>query len=522
MYDYRPILRANGLLLTFLGLAMAVPALVDVAVGNIDWQVFTAAGAFCIFIGVGFVMATQIAAGEKRAAHLSVPQAFMLTVSAWVMIGFFGALPFAFSDLDLSLTDALFESFSGITTTGATVITGLDTAPPGILLWRSILQWLGGIGIVVMAIAVLPMLQVGGMQLFRLESSDASDKILPRATQIAAALSLLYLALTLICIAGYWGAGMSAFDAVAHAMTTIATGGYSTHDQSMAYFDSAAIDTIATVFMILGSLPFVLYLQAVRGGWRALFYDDQVRAFLLILLGAIACITMYLAGQEVAEVAADTAIIVSEDITGAEQSALTPRDEQELKNATRTIGQALRMAMFNVVSVMTGTGYATDNYGVWGTFPAAFFFILMFIGGCAGSTSCGIKIFRYQVVMAAARVELGHLIRPHAVLRPRFNGRPVPAGVTQSVMSFFVLFAAAYGLLVVALAAIGLDATTALSGAAAAIANVGPGLGDIIGPAGHYGTLPDTAKWVLMAGMLLGRLELFTVLVFFLPAFWRG
>lgn len=519
MYDLRPILMANGFMLLVLGAAMGIPALADLVARHPDWQVFTAAAGFTLFMGGAFVLGTRTIQGGER-TMLSVPQAFMLTTSAWLMIGLFGALPFYFSDLDLSITDALFESVSGITTTGATVLTSLDTAPPGLLLWRAILQWLGGIGIIVMAIAVLPMLQVGGMQLFRLESSDTSDKILPRATQIASAIGWLYLAISFACFVFYWAAGMSAFDALAHALTTIATGGYSTHDASIGHFNSGLIDGGATLFMVLGSLPFVLYLQAVRGGWRQLVNDDQVQAFAMVIVAAIAAMTFYLAAQDVADAALVAVEVVQAE--GGETAETLLADEGAVAEATLSIGRALRMAAFNVVSIMTGTGYATEDYTTWGTFPVAFFFIIMFVGGCAGSTSCGIKIFRFQVIAEAAKVELVHLMRPHAVVRPRFNGAPISQGVVSSVMSFFVLFAVAYAVLALALAAAGLDIVTALSGAASAIANVGPGLGDIIGPAGTFESLPGSAKWVLMAGMILGRLELFTVLVFFAPSFWRG
>lgn len=515
----------NGFMLALLGVAMGIPALADLVVGHPDWQVFTIAAGFTLFVGGAFVLGTRAQSSGERTL-LSVPQAFMLTTSAWLLIGLFGALPFYFSDLGLSMTDALFESVSGITTTGATILTSLDTAPPGLLLWRALLQWLGGIGIIVMAIAVLPMLQVGGMQLFRLESSDTSEKILPRATQIAAAIGWLYLAITFICFVFYWAAGMSPFDALAHALTTIATGGYSTHDASIGHFDSALIDGGATLFMVMGSLPFVLYLQAVRGGWRQLVRDDQVQAFVVTLIAAITAMTFYLAAQDVADAAIEAVEIVEISVEDAATDEVTEVLVEEgataVADATLSIGRALRMAAFNVVSIVTGTGYATEDYATWGTFPTVFFFLIMFIGGCAGSTSCGIKIFRFQVIAEAAKVELVHLMRPHAVVQPRFNGRPIPKSIVSSVMSFFVLFGAAYGALALALAAVGLDMVTALSGAGSAIANVGPGLGEIIGPAGTFESLPDAAKWILMAGMVLGRLELFTVLVFFAPSFWRG
>ena len=414
-------------------------------------------------------------------------QAFLLTALAWVVIAAFGALPFVFSNLELAYTDAFFEAMSGVTTTGSTVITGLDFAPPGILLWRAILQWLGGIGIIVMAVAVLPMLQVGGMQLFRMESSDTSEKILPRAAQIVGAIAALYFCLTALCAVAMWVAGMTPFEAVAHAMTTIATGGFSTSDASIGHFNSAAIDYVVIIFMLAGSLPFVLYLQAVRGRSRALFGDSQVRWFFAITAIAVAVMVLWQ--------------WLGNDVGAAD---------------------ALRYASFNVVSILTGTGYATADYMAWGGFAVAVFFFIMFIGGCAGSTSCGIKIFRIQVLFAATVIQMKRLLQPHGVFTPRYNGKPLQESVIASVMSFLFLFAICFGVLAFGLSALGLDFLTAISGAATAMANVGPALGDTIGPTGNFQSLPDAAKWLLSLGMLLGRLELFTVLVLFSPAFWRA
>jgi trk system potassium uptake protein TrkH len=480
--DFRPILFVLGLLLSVLALAMLVPAIVDLSYGSSDWQVFCASSAVTLFVGVALAITSR-----GYDASFSVRQAFVLTTLSWVVVAAFAALPFAFSELNLDYTDAFFESMSGVTTTGSTVIVGLETAPPGLLLWRALLQWLGGIGIIVMALSVLPMLRVGGMQLFRMESSDTSEKVLPAAAQIASAIGMIYVAVTLLCAALYAAAGMSWFDAVAHAMTTIATGGFSTVDGSIGAFDSAAIDTIATVFMIVGSMPFVLYLRAVRGQPGALWADTQVRWFLSILALAIAVMTAYLVAQ--------------------------PDD--------RSWGEALRLSAFNVTSMVTGTGYATDDFSRWGTFAICALFLLMVVGGCAGSTTCGIKVFRFQVLYAVMRGQLAKLLHPHGVFTPYYNRKPIPEAVAESVMSFFFLFALCFCALALALSLMGLDFLTSMSGAATAIANVGPGLGDIIGPAGNFRPLPDAAKWLLAFGMLLGRLELFTVLVMLAPRFWR-
>lgn len=482
MIDFRPIFLILGILLTTLAVMMIIPAIADIVAGNPDWQVFAVAAGVTLFIGVSLSL-TSRAGG----ATLSVRQAFILTTMSWIVLTAFAALPFAFSQLDLSVTDAFFEAMSGITTTGSTVIVNLDIAPPGLLLWRSLLQWLGGIGIIVMAVAVMPLLRVGGMQLFRMEASDQSEKAMPRAAQVAAAIGVIYLALTLIWAFLLWFAGLSGFDAVAHAMTTIATGGFSTYNSSIGHFDSATVDAIITVGMIIGSLPFLLYLMVMQGKPGNLMRDTQVQWFLTVLAVIIVIVAGWL----------------------------------WLKNGEDPL-QALRFASFNVVSIMTGTGYVTAGFDQWGSFAIPIFFFIMFIGGCAGSTTCGIKIFRFQVLYAAARTQFHNLVQPHGVFIPYYNRRPIPEEVIGSVMSFFFVFFATYTMLALALGFMGLDFITSVSAAAAAISNVGPGLGPVVGPEGNYASLPVAAKWILSIGMLLGRLELFTVMVLFTRAFWRA
>ncbi len=481
MTTIQPVLYIIGILLTTLAMAMGLTAIADLVSGHSDWQVFVASAAVTIFVGVSLVLTTNVARNK-----FTIRQAFLLTTLSWIVLAAFAALPFAFSGLNMSYTDAFFESMSGITTTGSTVIVGLDQAPPGILLWRALLQWFGGIGIIVVAVAILPMLQVGGMQLFHMESSDRSEKVMPRAAQIASGIALIYLLATVACAAAYWMGGMTAFEALTHAMTTIATGGFSTSDESVGKFDSAAIDWTATVFMMMGGMPFVLYLQAVRGKPLLLLRDSQVHWFLSIIFLAVCGLAFW-----------------------------------QWANVGTDIDEAIRDSAFNVVSVITGTGYATEAFDQWGGFSLVVFFLLMFIGGCAGSTSCGIKVFRFQVLYANARVQLARLLQPHGVYIPYFNRAPIPEDVSIAVMGFFFLFICAFGWLAMALGLCGLDFITAVSGAATAIANVGPGLGTIIGPTGNFEPLPDVAKWILATGMLLGRLELFTVLVIFLPSFWR-
>lgn len=480
MGDPRGIFLINGIFAVMLSAAMLIPAAVDLVAGNADYQVFLASSA-----ASGFLGGTVVACTWRRGIRLSLRGAFVLTTSVWLVLPTLAALPFVLAGLEMSYTDAFFEAMSGLTTTGSTVIIGLDNAPPGILIWRSILQWLGGVGIIVTAIAVLPLLQIGGMQLFRMESSESSDKAMPRAAQIAGATAVIYLVLTLVCAVLLWGSGLGAFDAMAHAMTTVATGGFSTRDASVGGFANPGMEWIMIVFMVLGSLPFVLYLQAVRGRPMALWRDTQVRWFFLTIGGLLALVALL-----------TDLFLQVEPVEG------------------------LRLMLFNVISVMTGTGYASADYGEWGRAATVVFFFTMFIGGCAGSTSCGIKIFRFRVMFENARVQIQELIRPNSVLVPRFNGRPIESHVTDAVMSYFFLFAMVFGVLAFLLTLTGLDMTTALSGAATAVANVGPGLGDIIGPSGNFQPLPDTAKWLLSAGMLLGRLELFTVLVLFTRRFW--
>jgi trk system potassium uptake protein len=480
--DLRPVFLIIGILLIALALGMVLPAMVDLSVGNADWQVFAVSAGLTLFVGLSMTLTCR-AGGAK----LNIRQAFVMTTFSWLAIALFGSLPFVFCELQLSFTDAFFESMSGVTTTGSTVITGLDSAPPGILLWRALLQWLGGIGIVVMAIAVFPMLRVGGMQLFRMESSSRSEKALPRAAQIATAIGAIYLILTLAWALAYWIAGMTGFDAIAHSMTTIATGGFSTSDQSLAHFGNPAIDVIAITGMLVGSLPFLLYLRTLQGNLQALFQDTQVQWFLSIVV----------------------------------LSVLTASAWLWLDNGQPPL-QALRYAAFNIVSVITGTGYVTADYFRWGNFAVPMFFYIMFVGGCAGSTTCGIKIFRFQVLYAAARNQLRHLLQPHGVFIPYYNGRPITDEVMTSVLSFFFVFGVCFALLAIALGMVGMDYISAVSSAATAIANVGPALGPEVGPSGTFKDIPDAAKWLMAGGMILGRLELFTIIVLFTRSFWRG
>jgi trk system potassium uptake protein TrkH len=409
----------------------------------------------------------------------------VLTFLAWVAVPAVGALPLTFSKLELSYTDAFFETMSGLTTTGSTVLVGLDRMPESILLWRALMQWLGGIGIIVMAIAILPWLRTGGMQLFHAESSDRSDKPMARMAEVTAFIGFAYAGLSLACALAYWAAGMTPFQAAAHAMTTLSTAGYSTSDSSFAAFSPAA-QWVGVTFMIAGAVPFLLYVRAARGDWSVL-RDRQVRVMLLVLLLATVVITAWL--------------------------RLT---------VDRPLAEAFRAAAFNVTSVMTTTGFASEDYGLWGPLPVGIFFYLMFVGGCAGSTSGAIKIFRFRVLLIVLGEYTYRRFLPHMMAQRTYDGRPLTNDMVEGVMAFLALYFLTVAVIALACAAFGLDWLTAISGSIQAVGNVGPGLGPEIGPAGNFAGLPDGAKWVLAFGMLLGRLELFTVLVLLTPRFWRG
>jgi len=479
--NFRPVVLIIGFMLIALAVFMCVPAAVDGMAGHDDWRTFALSAGITMFIAVTLVLTCR--GGDLI---LSIRQAFAMTTVIWVVVTLFASLPFVLSELHLSFTDAYFEAMSGITTTGSTVVVGLDSAPPGILLWRAILQWMGGLGIIVMAISVLPRLGVGGMQLFRIEAFETQGKVMSRAVQISAGVTIIFVAFTALFAGALWAAGMTALEAVTHAMTTIATGGYSTSDASVGHFDRPLIEFIITLGMIVGGIPFVLYLKALQGGVRELWRDTQVRWYLILLLSATTGLFLWLS----------------------------------LKNGMK-IDQALRYAPFTVASIMTGTGYVTADYSTWGAFPVGLLFFLTFVGGCAGSTACGIKVFRFQVLYATARCQLQKLLQPHGIFTPYYNNLPISDEVSMSVLSYFFIFGVCFAFLSLGLNLTGLDFVTAMSSAATAMANVGPGLGPIVGPAGTFQSLPDPSKWLLVAGMLVGRLEVFAVIIVFTRGFWR-
>lgn len=481
MIDLRPVGHVIGLLVAVLGVAMVLPMMIDIAEGRGHWRVFLQSA---LFTGLsGGLIALACANGVKEG--LSIQQTFILTTGVWIALPLFGAIPFMLGATEARFVDAFFEAMSGLTTTGSTVFTGLESLPKGILLWRGILQWLGGIGIIVVAMVFLPELRVGGMQIFKSESFDTMGKILPRATQIASQISSIYLGLTMMCAMCYLALGMDAFDATVHALTTVSTGGFANYDASFGTF-SGLPEYIAVIFMVLAALPFVRYVQLLNGQSQPLWRDSQVRVFLATLFGFVFLMTF------------------------AVQQAFQTSTEQ-----------SFRESLFNVTSIMTGTGYSSTDYMLWGPFMVSVFFFLGLIGGCAGSTTCSIKIFRFQLLFASIKMQLGKIRSPNGVFVVRYEKRAVDEEVLGSVMSFFMFFVLTLGLLAVALSLTGLDFITSLSGAATALSNVGPGLGDEIGPSGSFAGLNDTAKWLLSLGMLLGRLELLAVYAMLTVSFWR-
>ena len=482
MLDLRPVGYVIGLTTMALGLAMLLPLVVDVAQARGHWDVFAQSSILTILIGGLVAGACRNGVGEG----LTIRQTFLLTTGVWVVLPLFGALPLMLGATSLNFTDAFFEAMSGFTTTGATVVTGLDTLPKGILLWRGIMQWMGGVGIIVVAMVFLPELRVGGMQIFRAEAFDTMGKILPRATAIASRISVIYLGMTMACIMAYVATGMSAFDATVHAMTTVSTGGMANYDASFGALNPSA-EYIAVFFMILSALPFVRFVQLMAGTAQPLLRDPQIHGFFKTICSIVGVLTLW-------------QFLQREQLTE----------------------ETFREVLFNIVSILTGTGYSSADYMLWGPFAVSIFFFTGLIGGCAGSTTCSVKIFRYQLLFASIRVQLARIHSPHGVFTPRYGGRNVDADVLNSVMSFFVFFTVTLGVISVLLGLTGLDFTTAVSGAATALGNIGPGLGDKIGPAGNFAMLGDTSKWILSAAMLIGRLEVLVVYALFTVSFWRN
>ncbi|MEK1906333.1 MAG: TrkH family potassium uptake protein [Pseudomonas sp.] len=477
----RTLALINGIFLITLAISMLVPvATLLVYEQPQDINAFLWSSLITFISGLSMFLQ-----GRGRPSQLRPRDMYMLTVSSWVLVSFFAALPFLFSR-HTSYTDAYFESMSGITATGATIFSGLDGMSPGILIWRSLLHWLGGIGFIAMAVAILPMLRIGGMRLFQTESSDRSEKVMPRSHMVAKYMVVAYIGISLLATLGFWLAGMNVFDAINHAMSAISTGGFSTSDASLGHWPQPAVHWVAVVVMILGSLPFVLYVSMMRGNYTALLRDQQVRGFLFILLGSwLLLATWYWATTRLHWL------------------------------------EALRHVAVNTTSVMTTTGFALNDYSLWGGFASMLFFYLGFIGGCSGSTAGGLKVFRFQIAYILLKANLKQLVHPRAVIKQQYNRHRLDEDIVRSILAFSFFFTITIATLALALTLCGLDWITALSGAASTVSGVGPGMGPIIGPAGNFSSLPDSAKWLLTLGMLLGRLEILTVLVLLLPAFWR-
>ena len=480
MSNYKTVFFTLGILQIIVGISMIFPIIIQLIFDELDSS-FISASLITIIFGTLFFLSNY-----EHNKKLTLQHAFLLTALSWFSVALFGSLPFIFSSLNLTITDSFFESMSGITTTGSTIITDLDSAPKAILLWRAILQWLGGIGIIVMAITLMPIMNVGGMQLFKVSSSNTSEKILPKTKEISIRLIIIYLVLTFLCALFYKVFGMKYFDSLTHSMTTIATGGFSNYNESIGYFNSINIEITSMIFIILGSIPFIAYIKFLSGKKKIFFTDTQISSFIKIIFFSILFLFFYL--------------------------TIFNKGFSEV---------SLRSIAFNVISILTGTGYVTQNFDNWGSFPLIYFLALMFIGGCAGSTTCGIKIFRIQILYSFLKNQLKKIIYPRGIFIIKYDNNNVDEKFMASIISFIYLYIIIFFIIAALLSLTGLDFTTSISGAATSISNVGPGLGELIGPNGNFSQLPDFSKWVLSFGMILGRLELFAILVLFLPSFWQ-
>ena len=480
MSNYKTVFFTLGILQIILGISMIFPIIIQIIFGELNSS-FISASLITIIFGTLFLLSNL-----DQDKKLNLQHAFLLTALSWISVAIFGSLPFIFSDLNLSITDSFFESMSGITTTGSTIITDLNSTPKAILLWRAILQWLGGIGIIVMAITLMPLMNVGGMQLLKISNTDGSEKILPKTKEISIRLIIIYITLTFLCALFYKIFGMKFFDSLTHSMTTIATGGFSNYNDSIGHFNNFKIEMTSMIFIILGSIPFIAYIKYLSGTKNIFITDTQIKSFIKIIFFSILILFLYL-------------VIFNKSFSEI----------------------SLRSISFNVISILTGTGYVTQNFDSWGNFPLIYFLILMFIGGCAGSTTCGIKIFRVQILYLFIKNQLKKIIYPRGVFIIKYDNNNVNEKFMASIISFIYLYIVIFFVIAALLSLSGLDFTTSISGAATSISNVGPGLGELIGPNGNFSQLPNFSKWVLSFGMILGRLELFAILVLFLPSFWQ-
>ncbi len=481
MLNLKPIALVSGTVVCAIGFLLFIPLITELIYKTESWQSYAVPILIYLIVGGSLVITNR-----NVEFQISTKEAFIITVSSWLLLSILCAVPFIYTQSDLSVIDALFESMSGITTTGATIITNIEALPKGILIWRSLLQWLGGIGIVVIALSILPFLRVGGMQLFHLEGDDPYDKFLPKIKSVISKIFLIYITLTTVLFFLYLINGMTVFDAIAHSFTTISTGGFSTYNNSFGYFNNNIL-FIAIIFMIIGSLPFLVIAKTNFKNIFVIFKDHQVKVFLWILLFAITII-FFFANHLIEGSIYDKIIKIS----------------------------------FNSISIISGTGFVSDNYENWGNYASVLFLLLMFIGGCAGSTAGGIKVFRFQILFKYLNNHFKKILQPHVVVASKFNGKKVSDSTYESIIGFFFLYILTFAFSALFLSFSGLDFLTCISASASAISNVGPGLGEIIGPEGNYSLLSDYSKLILLITMFLGRLEMLTILILFIPSFWKN
>lgn len=477
------ILRIVGLLLMVFSLAMLPPVAVGLWYG--DGEIVPFIDAFVVILVIGLVCWFPV---RKTAPDVRLRDGFIIVAAFWLVLGLTGSLPLILSDNpSMSITDAVFESVSALTTTGATVLTGIDTLPHSILFYRHQLQWMGGMGLIVLAVAILPMLGIGGMQLYRAEIPGPmkDTKLTPRITETAKALWYIYLGLTLVCAVAYWLAGMSGFDAITHSFSTIAIGGFSTHDSSIGYFDSAAVELVVVIFTLLAGINFAIHFLAWRGlNIKPYYLDPEVRAYFTVLSVSALIISGYL----------------------------------YFSGTTDGLLSALHHGIFQTVNFGTTQGFTTDTPFIWPGFIPVMLLFLSFIGGCAGSTAGGMKVIRFLLLYKQGMREIFRLIHPNAQIPVKIGNKALPERVINAVWGFFALYVASFAIMMVLVMMTGLDQVAAFAAVADCINNLGTGFGQL---GAHYGDLNTAAKWILCFAMFLGRLEIFTLLVLLTPAFWR-
>ncbi len=479
---WQPVLMISGYFISVLGIAMLFPALLDIYDTQQNWSPFLSSAIIALFIGMSLYL------GNRTKIHkLSIQQGYLLTVVSWFSVSFIASIPFILSGTITSWDNAIFEAASGISTTGATIISNLDNTPRSILLWRAILNGLGGVGIVIFAIAMLPFLGIGGMQIFQRENSDFNDKLMPKISYIAKRIIFIYLFLTIACITSLYFAGMNSFDAICHGIATIATSGMSTKNASIGYFNSPMIETIIMFFMIVGALPLMLYHAIIINHGANSLRLEQAKFFLKILMIYISITTIWL-----------------------------------VMNQTYKIPEAIRFASFNVISLTTSTGFSSTDYLNWGAFSSTIFIIFALTGGCTGSTAGSIKIFRWQVIWSYLKRALITTIEPNRVIPVKIGRLTGDSQVVSSVFTFFVAYFFCFVALIVLIAVSGVDFDTAFGSVIACFTNTGPSISPTTGPAGNYASFNAYCKYILSFAMLLGRLDVLTVLALFTRNFWRN